>query len=228
MRQEEMKLGKSVEIHVSREEFNFRLISKIEDVSKERVCISLISAKGRKFNFLPTDTIDFIYKDNGKMWIFKNVTAGLTKLEDDFVHYIQASQEGVTYNRRSVYRAYCAEDVRIDVAKAGHDELLWDDAKAALDDNKSYLMKNLKGMIKDISETGAGICLDEVLEEDDCISFELYTEQGCVKCKGHVIRVSREEEGAYRHLYGVRFIETTKNIQKFVFALQRIQLQNRK
>ena len=76
---EKIPLGKTLEIFVEREDYQYHLISKVEDTNEFRVCVTAIASHGRYFEFLPTDRIRLVYRDEESMWEWSKVRAGLAE-----------------------------------------------------------------------------------------------------------------------------------------------------
>lgn len=108
---ENIELGKTLEIYVDREGYRYRLVSKVEQTSVRRVCVTAITANGRAFLFRPEDKIRLVYRDDDQMWEWNKVKAGLAKLEDMPVHYFDIANKGRSFNRRNAYRVEINEDV---------------------------------------------------------------------------------------------------------------------
>ena len=62
MQLKDMKVGKSIDILINREGYNYKLVSKVEEVGVGKVYISLITARNRVFMFRSDDKVQFIYK----------------------------------------------------------------------------------------------------------------------------------------------------------------------
>lgn len=219
MRLEELKLGSPVEIHVIRGEYKLRLVSKIEAVLGNTISISLIASKGRAFPFHEADEIEVVYKDRHRLYRWKNVSVTLDKYEEFYIHVITVKQqEGEPFNRRNSFRVYVGEEVEVSWKKN-------EEIKAANIENMDAKVYETIGLVKDMSESGAGICTDALLQLKDEVRFALRTEFGMVESIGEVVRIQNNEHGIYKKFYGIEFTKVSNNISKYLFALQRLQLQ---
>lgn len=227
MRLQEMKLGKSLEIFVDREGYHYRVVSKIEDVTSDRVCVSLIAARSKVFRFLDSDTIDFVYRDENRLWKWFSVKGDVTLLDGDQVHCFYTQKKGEIYNRRDAFRVFIGEETKItyfvEVTPGCKEE---NTTESELDHD--YLEKICDGFVKDISENGMGIFTNHKFEMNDLIEVSILTNVGKVICKGEIVRKSDESQGIYKNFYGIYFTESSKNLTKFIFAQQRIQIQNQR
>lgn len=219
----DMKVGKSIEIHVTREEVSFRLVSKIEDVFKDKIYITLIRGQKKPFQFLPDDQIEFIYRDQARIFLFKEVTGTIAKHEEMYVHCLFCTNKGEAYNRRNAFRIDMGEAVKVHIAKKGHEEFLHQEEID--EEKKKYLLYNKSVLIKDLSETGTAIYCNENLHDGDYIEFQLNTELGNIHVRGEIVRKQIENQGIYQQLYGINFVQKTNNLTKFIFARQRKLLQ---
>lgn len=226
MRLQNLKLGKSIEIIVTRGEYRLRLVSKIEDVQLDHIAVTLIVGGGRVFPFQDTDTIEFIYKDQERLWKFSNIKARVEKLDDTAVHCFYTISKGETYNRRNAFRVFVGEEINFFWVPKGHNDILHENKMNINEVDSPYLKKDCEGVIKDLSEGGAGIYTNERLELNDCVSFRLITEYGLIHCIGEVVRRTSVTEGNYRHFYGISFAEVSNVMSKYLFNLQRLHLQS--
>ncbi len=224
MRLEELKLGKSIEIYVTRDQYKLRLVSKIEDVAYDHIAISLIKGTRKAFQFQQQDEIEFIYRDDQMLWKWTGVIGTMEKLDDSFVHCLYSSEKGVRYNRREAYRVFIGEEVIFHWVKQGNIQVLQDNKEAISDVEDPRLTKNANGLLKDISETGAGIYCNENLQLHDAVSFKLITCVGMIQCIGQVVRVVDEKNHHFHKFVGISFVEVSNLISKFVFTEQRMQL----
>lgn len=108
---ENISPGRTLEIYVDREGYRYRLVSKVEQTSVRRICVTAITSNGRAFLFRPEDKIRIMYRDEEQMWEWNKVKAGLAKLDDSPVHYFDIVNKGRSFNRRSAYRVEINEDV---------------------------------------------------------------------------------------------------------------------
>ena len=224
----ELKLGKSIEIYVTRDRYKLRLVSKIEDVAYDHIAVSLITGNGRVFQFQEKDHIEFIYKDEQRLWKWSGMTGTIEKLDDTFVHCFYGPADGESYNRRNAYRVYIGEETRFHWIKNGSIQVLQDNIEDMSEVEEPGLTKNASGHLKDISETGAGIYCNEDIKLHDAVSFKLITRVGIIKCIGEVVRITNETNGIYRRFIGINFVEVSSVISKYVFLVQRLQLKKSK
>lgn len=108
---ENILLGRTLEIYVDRDGYRYRLVSKVEQTSVRRVCVTAITAGGRAFKFRADDKIRLVYRDDEQMWEWLGVKAGIAKLEGEPVHYFDIVNKGRSFNRRQAYRVNIDEDV---------------------------------------------------------------------------------------------------------------------
>ncbi|MDO5293816.1 MAG: PilZ domain-containing protein [bacterium] len=224
MEMKELKLGRSIEILVTREDYKLHLISKLEDVCEDHISVTLIEGNGRKFIFKDTDQIEFIYKDDNRLYKFRHLKGAITVLDNTYVHSFYGPVEGESFNRRNAFRVFLGEENTFSWTGNGYEEILHEYREKMEEANGERLTKDCPCIIKDLSENGAGIFTNERLELSDFVSFELLTSLGKIRCIGKVVRVSNERQGMYRTLYGVQFTEVSNVISKYIFAVQRLQL----
>ncbi len=228
MRLQDLKLGKSIEIILVRNQYRLRLVSKIEYVKLDAVYISLIVGKGKPFKFEDTDIIEFIYKDDNKLWKWEGVQGEFAKLDDELVHCLRAPIHGINYNRRDSFRVFVGEESFFHYVPMEHKDILFDNRDNIMECESPYLKKSKPCLIKDISETGIGIYTNEDLSISDIAFIRMQTNYGMIEAIAEVVRKQSEFEKTYHYFYGLQYKQVSKNIGKYVFALQRAQLANKK
>lgn len=236
---EKIPLGKTLEIFVDREEYRYRLVSKVEDTNEKRVCVSGISSRsGKYFSFLPTDKVKILYRDHETMWEWENVTAGMAMLGDMPVHYFLISDKGKKFNRRDAYRVSVLEDVIIKYYVVPEQSAKLADKpefpkEAALSEEyikEAQTIHYVKGMLKDISENGVGIYSDEDFAINDSIFFEIPCAYGDLAVKALVVRKSNLEssKGRFGYYYGCAMLKSDRKLMRYIFDLQREMLKKQK
>lgn len=253
MKVEEMKIGRAVDILILREGFKYRLGSKIEEVKKDIVYVSLITSKGRVFHFEETDEIVVIYKTDTRLFKWNKVRGGIDQLDGDRVHILKLPGEGKPYNRRDSFRVPVDESAVFSryVMKEKVTQAEIDVAKMKLEAHKAayvtaegkeptepitllpeedprYEKKQFTGLIKDISESGVGMYTNEKLEIGSEVTFELFTSFGKMKFYADVMRVVDERRNAFNLYYGCSFTKSDKDLPRYLVEIQRIQLKKMK
>lgn len=239
---EKIPLGKTLEIFVDREEYRYRLISKVEDTDERRVCVTAIASNGRFFKFQESDRIRLVYRDEEVMWQWDKVKAGLAKLDNTPVHYFMISDKGKTFNRRNAYRVKLLEDVTVGYYKipgkrgkfsdipmvADKDSMSQEEWEEYQESLEQFI--SVKAMIKDVSENGVGIYSDEVFEVEDGLFFDIPSPYGNLSVQAQVIRkMELSSPGShFLHYYGCVLTKSDKRLLRFIFDLQREKLRKQK
>lgn len=229
---EKIPLGRTLEIFIDRQEYRYRLVSKVEDVNAKRVCVTALASNGRFFQFLSEDRIRIVYRDQEVMWEWDHVKAGLAKLEDGTaVHYFLIQDPGKTFNRRNAYRVKILEDTTMHYfAVPGKKEKYAyiptpvnleeysEDEREEMSKPKAFA-----GMIKDVSENGVGIYSDMVLNKEDGIFFALVSPYGELKMKAAVVRKTEatSSRSKYKYYYGCVLTQSDRKLLRYIFDLQR-------
>lgn len=231
---ERIPLGKTLEIYIDREGYRYRLVSKVEDVTDRRVCVTLIAAGGKAFRFEPEDDIRIVYRDENRMWEWPQVKAGITKIEDFPVHCFEITNQGRSFNRRNAYRVPLNEEVEIGYYTVPGNRRKYfdpvfpkaDDEDAAEDEILEMpIPKYVKGMIKNVSETGLGIYTDFELDTEDGIFVDIPSDYGMLETKANVIRKDelhlRASNHRYKFYYGCVFSRADHRLIKMIYDIQR-------
>ncbi len=242
---ENIHLGKTLEIYVDREGYLYRLVSKVEDTNQNRVCVTLIAAGGRAFRFRPEDDIRIVYRDGVQMWEWTEVKAGVGKLEGSPVHYFEITNAGRSYNRRSAYRVTLSEEVMIgyfvipgsrkklsalptalEEKKKELEDRIWEGKDVSEEEKKEIPEPQfVKGIIKDISETGIGIYSDFEFDTEDGLFLDIPSEMGKLSVRANVIRKDelrlQGDNLRYDFYYGCVFSQADKRLMKMIYSVQR-------
>lgn len=236
---ENIALGKTLDIYVDREGYRYRLISKVEDTTARRICVSLIAANGRAFQFRPDDDVCIIYRNGEQMWEWSKVKAGIAKLDDEPVHFFQITNPGKSFNRRNAYRVSVNEETRLGFyTMPGQAKKLSEkpvETKKLEDGNIQIIESNIhpeyvKGLIKDVSETGIGIYSNHEFSLEDDLFFDIPSPYGMLSVRAEIVRKDelRAIAHKYSNYYGCIFIQTDKKLLRYIYDIQREMLKKQK
>lgn len=242
LKMEDIRLGAPLEIYINRDGYNYKVVSKIEDVQPNRIGVSLIASRTKIFRFLDTDIIDLVYRVEDKMWKWKSVRGDVAEIDGSMVHVFYLAAEAEPYNRRNSFRLSLDEKIIIhhrvrdpiklrrlldNGAIRSQSVLKFDKTLDAVKED-CYRFVDYDCFIKDISEEGAGFYCDDILEKGDEISFEFSTEFGMIACEALIVRTRQNNEGMFDNYYGCRFTQTSSNLVKFLYDTQRKLLKKKK
>lgn len=247
---ENIPLGRTLEIYIDREGYRYRLVSKVEDASAKRVCVTLIAANGRAFQIRAEDDIRLVYRDEDQIWEWPQVKGGLTRLDDTPVHYFEISNPGRSFNRRNAYRVALNEHIEIGYYISSQSSKKYSDSPvfgALLGDKEgkekekeeeevldpeAVVPRYVKGMIKDVSETGIGIYTDFEFDTGDGLFLDLPSDYGLLEIKATVIRkdelMLRASNQRYKYYYGCVYHCTDRRLIKMIYDIQRETLKRNK
>lgn len=240
---ENIPLGKTLEIFVDREEYRYRLVSKVEDVNAFRVCVTAITARGRFFQFHPQDRIRLVYRDDEIMWEWDHVQAGLAKLDNYPVHYLQIRDKGKSFNRRGAYRLKILEYATLQYyvvpgklnTASEIPEISVSDMDHMSQEQKALIMemispKEEKCMIKDISESGMGIYTDKKFKIGDEVFLDVSTSYGPLPIKAQIVRETEErsKDIHYAYMFGCELTQADQRLIQYIYELQRKILKKKK
>lgn len=239
---EKIPLGKTLEIYVDREEYRYRLVSKVEDTNERRVCVTAIASNGRFFRFEEGDRIRLVYRDQEVIWEWDKVKAGLAKIDEVPVHYFQIVDKGRTFNRRNAYRVKLLEDVTLEYYLIAGKKGKFSEVPTTPGDiinmeemqiiRESSLPKSIKakGMVKDVSENGVGLYTDEKFEVGDGMFFDIPSSYGNLSVRAQVIRkIEIASAGSrFQYYYGCALTQSDKKLLRFIFDIQRERLKKQR
>lgn len=255
---ENVPLGRTMEVHVIREGYHYRLISKVEDVNAHRVCMTAIASNGRFFPFKPEDKIRLVYRDQETMWEWNRVKVTLAKLDNIPVHYFEVRDKGRSINRRDAYRVKILKETLIGFYTvpgkpqkyADVPLLSQEEEKLKIEENMNkakewerFLPKGGKlskeewarlrpviekptrvpGMVRDISESGAGIFCNVLFEPGDGIFLAIPSSYGNLSIQAQIVRRSKLKEGhsQFAYYYGCGIIKSDQRLLRYIYDVQR-------
>lgn len=226
---ENLAIGRSVDIFADRDEYCYHLTSKIEETSAKRLYITLIATSTRVFEFRPGDKIRIVYRDKDQMWEWTNVKAGIVKKYGVKMHYFDIVDGGRSFNRRNAYRVTIDEEVML-----GYYDQYGTTAKSAdmqkfkLSDEASappaMMVPNfVKGIVRDISATGVGICSNYEFSIDDAMFFSISSNYGKLTAKARVVRKVEvnPSRSKYSNYYGCVLLQTDNKLSRHITDIQR-------
>lgn len=238
---EKIPLGKTLEIFVDREDYRYRLVSKVEDTNERRVCVTAISSNGRFFGFRPTDDISIVYRSADALWTWEHVEGGLAKLDGTPVHYFQIADKGKSFNRRNAYRVSILEEVLFGYYLEPNKTVRYSDVPMLTnnsmtpEDRDEWLFEaakvhKVKGMVKDVSENGVGIYCDTEFEIDDSIFFNIPSSYGSLEVKALIVRKNaiNPATNRYSFYYGCVLTQSDRKLTRYIFEMQRELLKKQK
>lgn len=239
---ENIAMGKTLEIYVEREDYRYRLVSKVEDTNARRVCVTAIASNGRFFQFRPEDRIRLVYRDAEVIWEWDHVKAGLAKIDNVPVHYFQIVDKGKTFNRRNAYRVQLLEELLLRFyIIPGQKKCLSEVPRPPKDNNftpdeiEEWLAQfkhpqSVKGMVKDVSENGIGIYTDHDFAISDEMFLSLPSDYGDLEIRAEVIRKMelKSSSGRFQFYYGCVLIQSDKRLLRYIYDLQREKLKKQK
>ncbi|MEG1993217.1 MAG: PilZ domain-containing protein, partial [Acetivibrio sp.] len=191
MRLESLKIGRGIEIYVTRAGYRYRLVSSIEGVGIGKVYVTLIASGTRVFRFLDTDIVDLVYRDETHMLQWEKVTGSIEVLDGTKVHCLASRKEGTSFNRRNAFRISIDESIKMYFfrSKDENENEVKEETKEEIEtdnygnENGEVVVEEFEGYLKDLSENGAGIYTNRGFNIGDMIGFSLYTSYGAMYFK---------------------------------------------
>ncbi len=226
---ENIALGRTIEIYIDREGYRYHLTSKVEETTSKRILVSLIASHGKVFKFEPNDLVTIVYRDADQMWQWRKVKAGIGKMEGTLVHYFEITSPGNSFNRRNAYRVTMDEEIMIGYYDLYDSDVKSDEAQLVKPEEESeipadiLMPKFVRGMVRDVSETGIGICTNFMFKLDDSMFFSIPSPYGRLNVKAKVVRTKelRATKSKYVHYYGCEFIQNDNKLIKYIYDIQR-------
>lgn len=214
MQIKDMILGKKLEILVDRDNYHYRLVSKVEGTVENSVAVSLIAAQGKVFHFEDKDDVSIVYRGE-RMWRWDHVKTGLARLEGMAVHTFTSKAPGQIYNRRESFRVPIGESLLM------HRIVEEEDEYGEIGERKFPF----EALLADLSVNGAGLYTNEEMDFGTLISFDLPTHLGVLTCQGRIVRKSDVYDKPQHYFYGCGFTVIRREMERYLFERQRLLLQ---
>lgn len=233
---ENLVLGRTVEINVYREEYCYHLVSKVESTSASRLCVTLIASNNKAFQFKPDDRIKIVYRDSDQIWEWDNVTAGIVKKGRVSLHYFDIADGGRSFNRRNAYRVTINQETMIGyydqygtTAKSSEMQKFDPSEEASAPPNLT-VPQFVHGYVRDISETGVGICSNYEFNIDDGMFLSISSHYGKLTVRAKVVRKADRNPAKHKYAkyYGCVLLQTDNRLSKYIFDIQRIAIKSQK
>lgn len=207
MKIDELSKGSKIELEVKYNGRTMSFKSEIVLIKNNFVLIAPIKANEQTIGFSEKCKINFLYKLDGKLLLWENVSVKLVKYEGAIYHRIELTGEGKPYNRRGAFRMYIGEDMPLYV-------------------NTATGPSAISVLVKDISETGVAFITKEDIDLDRTIRLKLKDNNTIISLSGIVIRKDFLEH-LDSFLYGCKFNEKNDKLGKFI-AKRQGELQRKK
>lgn len=231
MQLQELKVGKSIEVYVTRDGYRYHLVSKVEGTEAGKVYVSLIAAGSRLFAFKPSDKVELVYKEKERIWKWTNVKPRYTTFDGYQVHCFESPKGGESFNRRDTFRVQIMKAMEV----TRYSPMETAEKKPNMNDfnmdaeAKDLIVQGIEKsivnvVVKDISESGIGFYSPSNMKEGDKIRIRFMSDFGMMMCEGTIIRAVNANWNRYRVFYGCIFDKTDKNLSKYIYAQQRLQL----
>lgn len=200
MQVDNLTKGRDIELEVrfNGKSMNFR--SEIVLVVNNSVLIECIKVDEQTVGFSENCYINFLYKSEGKLYIWENVDIKLVKYDGAIYHKAELSGDGKPYNRRNSYRLYLGEEMTLSINTAT--------GPSAVD-----------VLVKDISETGVGFITKEDLDIGRTFRMRIKDNRLLVNLSGVIVRKENLEH-LHSTLYGCKFNEKNQLLGRFIAKKQ--------
>ncbi|MHB8130140.1 MAG: PilZ domain-containing protein [Mobilitalea sp.] len=192
--------GGTVEVEAKCNGKNMTFMSEIIIIKNNSVLITSIKVNDQTIGFSEKCQINFLYKTEGKLFLWENVSVKLVKYDGAIYHKIDIYGEGKPYNRRDSYRMYIGEDMPLYV-------------------NSSSGPSALSVLVKDISETGVSFITKDEIDVERTIRLKLKDNNAIISLSGVIVRKEFLSNLA-SFLYGCKFNEKNNKLGKFLAKKQ--------
>lgn len=201
---DKLQIGTNIEIEVKFDGQTIFFQSDIVSIKGNSIFINTIMVNDQTIGFSEQCQLNFLYKSDGKVYIWENISIKLIKYNGVIYHMIDLSWDGKPYNRRDSYRTYIGEDIPIFL-------------------NTPTGSLSMTVLLKDISETGAGFITNEVIDLDRTVRLKLKVFNTTLSLSGTIVR-KEFLPNINATIYGCKFSETNQMLGKYIAKKQLDQL----
>jgi len=196
-----LPINSRVSVEVERDKKRFEFSSLVQDIETGGVRVLAPS----EITLHAKEEVGVLYcTDSGKLIRWDAVYGG--KVSDNIALVrLLSDKQGYTYNRRDAFRlgVYLKKELKLGRGSTS------------------------KGFIKDISETGVGVLLDEYVDVGETIEFDVEHNKKKIFVKAVVIRYNEINYSGYRYSYGCKIVKEIGSLHSFILDKQREIMKNR-
>lgn len=207
MQIDEIPRGGNIELEVRYSGHTMSFRSDIIAIVNNSVLVNTIKVNDQTIGFSDKCQLNLIYKLDGKVFIWENVSVKLVKYNGNVCHKIDLFGEGKPYNRRNSYRMYIGEDMPLYI-------------------NSASGPSAISVLVKDISETGVAFITKDEIDIDRTIRLRLKDNNNIISLSGVIVRKEFLHNLA-SYVYGCKFNEKNSNLGKFIAKKQGEQLKKK-
>jgi c-di-GMP-binding flagellar brake protein YcgR len=197
---EEIPEGGNIELEVRYSGHTMSFRSDIITIKNNSILISTIKVNDQTIGFSEKCQLNFLYKMDGKVYIWENVFVKLVKYDGNICHKIDLFGDGKPYNRRDSYRMYIGEDMPLYV-------------------NSATGPTAISVLVKDISETGVAFITKDEIDIDRTFRLKLKDNVTTISLSGVIVRKDFLQN-LNSYLYGCRFNEKNDKLGKYIAKKQ--------
>ncbi len=200
MQIEEITKGSNIELEVKYNGHTMSFRSDVIDVRNNSILVSTIKVNEQTIGFSEKCLMNFLYKVEGKLYIWEDVKVKLVKYDGDICHKIDLFSDGKPHNRRDSYRMYIGEDMPLYM-------------------NSATGPTALSVLVKDISETGVAFITKDEIDIDRTIRLRLKDNVTIINLSGVIVR-KEFLPNLNSYLYGCKFNEKNDKLGKYIAKRQ--------
>lgn len=207
MQVDDISKGGNMELEVKLNGHAMSFHSDVVAIKNNSVLINSIKVNDQTIGFSDKCQLNFLFKADGRVYIWENVYVKLVKYDGSICHKIDLYGDGKPYNRRNSYRMYIGEDMPLYV-------------------NTATGPTAISVLVKDISETGVGFITKEEIDIDRTIRLKLKDNNVIISLSGVIVRRDYLPNlGSY--IYGCKFNEKNNKLGKYIAKRQAEQLRKK-
>ena len=197
----ELQTSHSVELEILMNGKKTTLLSAVEQVVGNKVLLTPIQMNGKVVGFPPDCAVNLLYIEGKHVYCWRGLQIKAIRYENNVYHCAELSSEGEILNRRGAYRVYLGSQMLLTCFTANGP-------------------KNIKVLVKDISETGMAFFSKEEFSVGRTVRLHLkVSEKHELQLSSQIIRTQNFDDKV-ETLYGCKFSEKNSLLTTYLMKLQ--------
>lgn len=197
----DLEISHSVELEIMINGKRTTLLTAVEQVSDYTVFLTPIRMNGKIVGFPEHCDVSLLYCEDDHVYSWPNITVKAVRYGKKVYHCTSLIGDALTVNRRGSYRVYVGTEMPITTFT-------------------SEGPKNIRVLIKDISETGLGFFSTEEFAVGRTIRLNILLKNNKeLRLGAQIVRI-QEDENRSDFLYGCKFLEKSPLLAGYLMHLQ--------
>lgn len=204
---DEIPIGGNIELEVKYCGHTMSFRSDVFKIINNSVLITSIKANDQTIGFSDNCQINFIVKQDSRVYAWENIIVKLVRYDGAIYHKIDLMGAGKPFNRRDSFRMYIGEDMPLYISSTTG-------------------LTSITVLVKDISETGVAFITKDELDINRVFRLKLKDGYITIDLTGIIVR-KEFLPNLNSYLYGCKFNERNQRLGKYIAKKQGEQLRSK-